>query len=51
MEKFLCPTHPFRCIVTGPAEYAKCYFLTNSLSIVKNELERNLHQLTKSSSR
>ena len=29
MEKFLCPTHPVRCIITGPSECGKSVFLTN----------------------
>ena len=29
MEKFLYPTHPLRCIITGPSESGKLVFLTN----------------------
>ena len=29
MEKFLYPTHPVRCIITGPSECGKSLFLTN----------------------
>ena len=29
MEKFLYPTHPVRCTITGPSECGKSYFLTN----------------------
>ena len=50
MEKFLYPTHPVRCIITGPSECGKSYFLTNlSLNII-NEYDKiyiyspSLHQ-------
>ena len=29
MDKYLCPTHPVRCIITGPSECGKSVFLTN----------------------
>ena len=29
MEKFPYPTHPVRCIITGPSECGKSVFLTN----------------------
>ena len=29
MEKILYPIHPVRCIITGPLECGKSYFLTN----------------------
>ena len=29
MEKFLHPSHPVRCIITGPSNVGKRYFLTN----------------------
>ena len=29
MEKILYPNHPVRCIITGPSECGKSYFLTN----------------------
>ena len=31
MEKILYPTHPVRCIITGPSECGKSVFLTNSI--------------------
>ena len=35
MNKILCPNHPVRCIITGPSECRKIYFLTNLfLSII-----------------
>ena len=36
MEKILYPTHPVRCIITGPSECGKSVFLTNLfLNIIK----------------
>ena len=36
MEKILYPNHPVRCIITGPSECGKRYFLTNLiLNIIK----------------
>ena len=36
MEKFLYPTHPVKCIITGPSECGKSVFLTNLiLNIIK----------------
>ena len=29
MEKILYPSHPCRCIITGPSKSGKTYFLTN----------------------
>ena len=29
MEKTLYPTHPVRCIITGPSQCGKSVFLTN----------------------
>ena len=29
MDKYLYPTHPVRCIFTGPSECGQSYFLTN----------------------
>ena len=29
MEKLLYPSHPVRCIITGPSEGGKSVFLTN----------------------
>ena len=35
MEKSLYPSHPVCCIITGPSECGKSYFLTNlSLNII-----------------
>ena len=31
MEKFLYPSHPVRCIMTGPSECGKSVFLTVSI--------------------
>ena len=36
MDKILYPTHPVRCIITGPSECGKSVFLTNLiLNIIK----------------
>ena len=50
MEQYLYPTHPVRCIITGPSECGKSVFLTNlSLNII-NEYDKiyiyssSLHQ-------
>ena len=37
MEKFLYPTHPVRCIKTGPSECGKSEFLTNLVLNIFNE--------------
>ena len=37
MEKFLYPTHPVRCIITGPSECGKSVFLTNLFLNTNNE--------------
>ena len=57
MEKFLYPTHPVRCIITGPPECGKSVFLTNSILNTINEyvkiyiyspsLHQDLHQKLK----
>ena len=37
MEKFLYPTHPVRCNITGPSECGKSVFLTDLISNIINE--------------
>ena len=50
MEKFLYPTHPVRCIITGPSECGKSVFLTNLNLNIINEYDKiyiyssSLHQ-------
>ena len=50
MEKFLYPTHPVRCIITGPSECGKSVFLTNLYLNIINEYDKiyifspSLHQ-------
>ena len=50
MEKFLYPTHPIRCIITGPSECGKSVFLTNLFLNIINEYNKiyiyspSLHQ-------
>ena len=50
MEKFLYPTHPVRCIKTGPSECGKSVFLTNLILNISNEYDKvyiyspSLHQ-------
>ena len=50
MEKFLYPTHPVRCIITGPSECGKSVFLTNLVLNINNEYDKiyiyspSLHQ-------
>ena len=54
MEKVLYPTHPVRCIITGPSECGKSVFLTKLILNIINEydkiyiyspsLHRNLYQ-------
>ena len=50
MEKFFYLTHPVRCIITGPSECGKSYFLTNLNLNIINEFDRkyiyspSLHQ-------
>ena len=39
MEKFLYPSHPVRCIITGPSECGKSVFLTNLISNIINEYD------------
>ena len=40
MEKFLYPTHPVRCIITGPSECGKSVFLTNLILNIINEYDK-----------
>ena len=40
MEKFLYPTHPVRCIITGPSECGKPVFLTNLILNIINEYDK-----------
>ena len=50
MEKFLYPKHPVRCIITGPSECGKSFFLTNLILNIINEYNKiyiyspSLHQ-------
>ena len=50
MEKYLYPTHPVRCIITGPSECGKSVFLTSLILNVINEFDKiyiyspSLHQ-------
>ena len=50
MEKFLYPKHPVRCIITGPTNIGKSYFLTNLILNIINEYDKiyiyspSLHQ-------
>ena len=50
MEKILYPTHPIRCIITGPSECGKSVFLTNLILNIINEYDKiyiyspSLHQ-------
>ena len=37
MEKILYPSHPVRCIITGPSECGKSYFLSNIILNIINE--------------
>ena len=39
MEKFLYPSHPVRCIITGPSECVKSVFLTNLILNIINEYD------------
>ena len=40
MEKFLYPSHPVRCIITGQSECGKSVFLTNLISNIINEYDK-----------
>ena len=50
MEKKLYPTHPVRCIITGPSCSGKSVFLTNLILNIINEYDKiyiyspSLHQ-------
>ena len=50
MEKFLYPTRPIQCIITGPSERGKSVFLTNLILNKINEYDKkylyspSLHQ-------
>ena len=50
MDKYLYPTHPLRCIITGPSECGKSVFLTNLILNFINEYDKiyiyspSLHQ-------
>ena len=50
MEKFLYPNHPVRCIITGPSNVGKTYFLTNIILNIINGYDKkyiyspSLHQ-------
>ena len=49
-DKYLYPKHPVRCIITGPSECGKSYFLTNLILNIINEYDKiyiyspSLHQ-------
>ena len=40
MDKFLYPTHPVRCIITGPSECGESVFLTNLILNIINENDK-----------
>ena len=50
MEKILYPSHPCRCIIAGPSNVGKTYFLSNIILNIKNEYDKiyiyspSLHQ-------
>ena len=50
MEKILYPSHPLRCIITGPSNVGKSHFLTNIILNIINEYDKiyiyspSLHQ-------
>ena len=50
MDKILYPSHPCRCIITGPSNVGKTYFLTNIILNIINEYDKiylfspSLHQ-------
>ena len=51
MEKLLYPSHPVRCIITGPSECGKSVFLTNLILNIISEYNKiyiylpSLHQV------
>ena len=50
MEKYLYPSHPVKCIITGPSECGRSLFLTNLILKIINEYDKiyiyspSLHQ-------
>ena len=50
MEKYLCPNHPVRCIITRPSDCGKSVFLTNLILNIIKEFDKiyiyspSLHQ-------
>ena len=40
MVKFFYPTHPVRCIIIGPKECGKSFFVTNLILNISNESEK-----------
>ena len=50
MENYLYPNHPVRCIILGPNNVGKSYFLTNLILNIINEYDKtyiyspSLHQ-------
>ena len=40
MEKCLYPSHPCRCIIAGPSNVGKTYFLTNLILNIINEYDK-----------
>ena len=40
MDKILYPTHPVRCIITGPSECGKSVFLTKLILNIINEYDK-----------
>ena len=40
MEKILYPNHPVRCIITGPSNVGKNFFLTNLILNIINEYDK-----------
>ena len=47
IEKFLYPSHPVRCIITGPSECGISYFLTNLILKNINDYDKiNIYSLS-----
>ena len=40
MDKFLYPTHSVRCIITGPSNVGKSYFLAKLILNFNNEYDK-----------
>ena len=40
LDRFLYPSHPVRCIITGPSECGKSVFLTNLILNIINEYDK-----------